>query len=72
MLPWLLLVASAAPLRAPRVVARGAGFVDLEVVLTSSLALIVREADVHAQDGLVERAVSVAAGAAFEESTVST
>mmetsp|Transcript_11989 Transcript_11989/g.39382 ORF Transcript_11989/g.39382 Transcript_11989/m.39382 type:complete len:281 (-) Transcript_11989:506-1348(-) len=67
MLPWLLLVASAAPLRAPRVVARGAGFVDLEVVLTSSLALIVREADVHAQDGLVERAVSVAAGAAASD-----
>jgi hypothetical protein len=64
--------ASAAPLRPPRVIARGAGFVELEVALTSSLALIVREADVGAQDGLVERAVSAAAGVAFEERTAST
>ena len=57
-----LVAGLAVPLVPPRVLAHGAGFVDLEIALTASLALVVREADVSAQDNLVERAVTAPTG----------
>jgi len=58
-LPVLLASASAPPI----IRAQGPGFVELEVALTGDLSLIIREADVDAQDTLVDRAVMTEPGA---------